>query len=90
MKSAIKKINGKKIKTDASTDPEKRITLLARQGLIKNACQNAIAASLKIGLSVTVLENGIIYRLHPDGKRTIIKKQSPNRKKYPSGKMVIR
>ena len=89
MKAAIKKLNGKKIKTTGSTDPEKRIIWLARQGSIKSAGQNAIAASFKSGLSVTVLENGIIYRLHPDGKKTIVKKQSPNRKKYPSGKMVI-
>lgn len=90
MKAATKKINGKNIKTAGSTDPEKRITRLARQGSIKSAGQNAIAASFKNGLSVTVLENGIIYRLHPDGKKTVVKKQSPNRKKYPSGKMVIR
>jgi hypothetical protein len=89
MKVAAKKINGKKIKAAADIDPERRIAGLAKRGFIRSAGQDAIAASFKRGLSVTVLENGVIYRLHPDGKRTIVKRHFPNRKKYPSGKMLI-
>ncbi len=93
MKPATQTKNGKQINGSSVLNgnaPEKRIGRLARQGAIASAGRKAIAASFRKGLSVTVLEAGIIYRLHPDGKRTILKKQTPVRKKYTTGKMIIR
>jgi hypothetical protein len=93
MKPAIKKTNHKKLNGSSllnGSDPEKSIRRLAKQGAIATAGKKAIAASFRKGLSVTVLEDGIIYRLYPDGKRTILKKQIPARKKYTTGKMIIR
>ncbi len=70
--------------------PEKIIDMLIWSGAIASAGKNAIAASFKKGLSVTVLENGIIYRLHPDGSRTAIKKVRGAAKVYSTGKMLIK
>ncbi len=89
MKEAIKKINGKK-KAVNTADPEKLMLRLARSGTIASAGKKAIAASFKKGLSVTALENGVIYRIHPDGKRTVLKRKPSILKKYVSGTMLIR
>ena len=93
MKSATKKKAVKRSNNSFTlngNDPELNIGRLAKQGAIATAARRAIAASFKKGLSVTVMENGVIYRLHPDGKRTVIKKQKAGRKKYTTGKVVIR
>jgi hypothetical protein len=92
MKTELKSKKIRKVKAATrikSYDPEKRIMALVRSGAIASAGRNAIAASFKKGLSVTVLENGVIYRLHPDGTRTAIKRLNNTTKTYTSGKMMI-
>ncbi len=81
---------GKSVNGIKRYDPEKRIGMLVKSGAIASAGKNAIAASFKKGLSVTVLENGVIYRLHPDGSKTIIKHQHLHTKHYTTGKMFIK
>lgn len=92
MKTGIKRIADKTVSLRRSKgyDPEKRIGALIKSGAIASAGRRAIAASFKKGLSVTVLENNVIYRLHPDGTKTVIKKLTPASKTYSSGKMLIK
>lgn len=76
---AVKKV-GKKSGLPNVIYPEATIVQLAKQGRLAIAGQKALQASLRKGLSVTVLDNDGIYRIHPDGSRTLIKKIAGARK----------
>lgn len=91
MKAAVKTLRMKKISNrKRNQDPEKRIEALIKSSAIASAGRNAIAASFKKGLSVTVLQDNIIYRLHPDGTKTAIKKLVPRAEIFATGKMFIK
>lgn len=54
--------------------PESAMRGLVKAGALKAIGAMAIKESHDLGLSVTVLDNGIIYSVHPDGTRTEIKR----------------
>lgn len=86
----LKKRNLTRKKNGARFDPEERIGALIKSGAIASAGRNAIAASFKKGLSVTILENNIIYRMHPDGTKTAIKKITPLTQTFTKGEIFIK
>jgi hypothetical protein len=90
MKAPIKKVAAKKRKPVNGYDLEERIGFLISSGAIAAIGKRAIAASFKMGLSVTVLKDDTIYRLHPDGTKTAIKKLPRQTKVYTTGKMTIK
>lgn len=77
-------------KTSPGFEPERKIKALIRSGAFASAGRNAIIASFDKGLPVTVMENNVIYRIHPDGKRIAIKKIAPLKHTYTSGKISIK
>lgn len=56
-------------------DVDRSISTRAKKGQLASSGENAIRRSLKRGLSVTVLEDGAIYKVHSDGTRTRVKNQ---------------
>lgn len=86
----LKARNLSRIKNGMGFDPEERIGALIKSGAIASAGRNAIAASFKKGLSVTIMENNIIYRMHPDGTKTAIKKITPLTQRFTKGKIFIK
>jgi hypothetical protein len=66
----IKAGNGKFV------DVDKGISAMAKKGQLNYSGENAVRRSLKNGLSVTIMEDDGIYKIHPDGSRIRVKKQS--------------
>lgn len=64
-----------KAKAGKFIDVDERIPAMAKRGELVSAGKNAFKRSLKKGLSVTVAEDGAIYRVHPNGTRTRIKEK---------------
>ncbi len=60
-------------KTGRFVDVDKRISKMAKSGKLVSAGENAFKRSIKNALSVTVAEDGAIYKVHPNGTRTRIK-----------------
>ena len=54
-------------------DADAVIIKMARKGAFERIGEAAIAAAHKAGRSATVLIDGGIYDLHPDGTRTLLK-----------------
>lgn len=48
---------------------EESIEYLSKSGLIAEAASNAIKKQLENGVPAVWMENGNIYRMHPDGRR---------------------
>lgn len=57
--------------------PEDKIVALAESGVLKKIAEKAIRHSRALGLSVTVVENDVLYRIMPDGKRITLKRLQP-------------
>jgi hypothetical protein len=70
-----KVIKTREVLTGKFIDVDKIISDRAKKGQLASSGENAIRRSLKRGLSVTVLEDGTIYRVHPDGTKTRVKNQ---------------
>lgn len=64
-----------KTKAGKFIDVDEGISAMAKRGELVSAGENAFKRSLKKGLSVTVAEDGAIYRVHPNGTRTRIKEK---------------
>jgi hypothetical protein len=69
--------------------PEAVIVRLAQKGKLAAAGQTAMRLSLQRGLPVTILEDGKIYRVYPNGIRKLIKSISQPKRKYLTGKARI-
>ena len=54
-------------------DADAAIIRMARDGAFEHIGEMAIAATHKLGHSATILIDGGIYRIHPDGSRTLLK-----------------
>ncbi len=65
----------RKAQTNKLIDVDHMIAKMAKRGDLAQAGKNAFKRSLKKGLSVTVAEDGAIYRIHPNGTRTRIKEK---------------
>jgi hypothetical protein len=63
----------KKSASAKEKDADAVIIRMARKGAFSRIGEEAIKASHKLGYSATVLLDGGIYRLHPDGTRTLLK-----------------
>ena len=63
----------KKSATKRAKDADAVIIRMARKGAFERIGEVAIAAAHKAGRSATVLIDGGIYDLHPDGTRTLLK-----------------
>jgi hypothetical protein len=75
--------------TSTKESPEAVIVRLAKTGKLAAAGKRAMQSSLQKGLSVTILENGKIYRVYSNGDRKLIKSISPPKHKYITGKARI-
>lgn len=64
----IRRRNANKVK-----DADAAIIGMAREGAFERIGEEAIAETHKLGHSATVLLDGGIYKLHPDGTRTLLK-----------------
>lgn len=53
--------------------PETALLKLVKQGALEAIGAMAVKESYDLGLPVTVLDNGVIYRVYPDGTRTVVK-----------------
>ncbi len=85
------KKNAKKGITPASIqEPEKVIVTLARKGFLARIGEKAIESSHRKGLSITILENGSIYRVSPDGSKKLIKRIHLHTHTYATGKLFIK
>lgn len=73
--SVKKTVTTRKAHTNKLIDVDNMITKMAQRGDLAHAGKNAFKRSLKKGLSVTVAEDGAIYRVHPNGTRTRIKEK---------------
>jgi len=70
---------------------EDAIVALAKGGLLANAAKEAIKDCFKKGISVTVVEEGFIIRIHPDGTKTSLHKKNRLAKKhYTQGFVTIK
>lgn len=86
-KKTVKKVGPKKSVVKSFRRDTKQTASLVRVGRLSAA--KAIRESKALGLSITFIENGILYREFPDGKRVIVKnsvrrvrsKNSPKLKK---------
>lgn len=68
-------------------DPESQIERLVRKGDFKEIARKAIRHSWSMGLPVTVVEEGVLYRVMPDGGRIYLKEVEPARMKYRKGQI---
>ena len=66
----------RKAQTGKFIDVDRSISTMAKKGKLTYPGENAIRRSFKKGLSVTVMEDDGIYKVHPDGTRIRVKKQS--------------
>ncbi len=72
-------------------DPDKVIVRLAKAGKLMDVGKRAIAKTHELGYAATIIEQGNIVSLLPDGTKVIIgiaAKRSG--KKYKSGKVTLR
>lgn len=53
------------------------------------AFANAYNLAIKAGLSVVVSENGAIYEVFPDGRRTLVKTVTPPSPAQPGRKLTL-
>jgi hypothetical protein len=65
--------------------PEDRIVSLAESGVLKKIAERAIHQSKALGLPVTIVEDGILYRIMPDGCKIKIKDLPPVKSIYKRG-----
>lgn len=65
--------------------PEDRIVKLADNGTLRKIAERAIRQSRSLGLSVTIVEHGVIYRITPQGERVKIKELQPVKALYKRG-----
>lgn len=73
--SVKKAVITRKAQAGKFIDVDKRISAMAKRGELAYSGKNAFNRSLKRGLSVTVAEDGGIYKVFPNGTRTLVKKQ---------------
>lgn len=78
-----------KSKTVTAEFPESVIIRLARHGKLSGAGTKAVQSSWQKGIAVTILENGKIYRVYPDGRRKFIKSIPSSKHTYTTGKARI-
>lgn len=67
--------------------PENRIVALADSGELRKIAEEAISNSKQRGLSVTIVEHGVMYRVSPRGERKKIKEVQPALAKYRKGQV---
>lgn len=80
------------MKTKVSTtgsNPESEIVKLAKKGSLAIVGEREVKESHRLGLSVTILEDGKIYRVSPAGKRRFVKAITRAKKTYTTGKVFI-
>jgi hypothetical protein len=78
------------MKSSGTNSPEGKISELIKRGKLMLTGAKAIEQSHKLGLSVTIVKEGKIIRLHADGSEEQIGIVSRRRKtKTYSGKMYI-
>lgn len=70
--------------------PESEIVKLARNGSLAEVGKRAIKESHRLGLAVTILENGKIYKVYPDGHRELIKTIARTKRTYTTDKIYIK
>jgi len=83
------KHNVRKLNPVTKESPETVIMRLVRSGKLAGAGQRAMRSSLQKGLAVTILEDGKIYRVYPNGSRKLIKSISSPKRKSMTGKVRI-
>jgi len=77
-----------KVSTTGGT-PESEIKKLAKNGSLAIVGKRAIKESHRLGLSVTILEDGKIYRVYPDGRRKVIKTIAQTKQTYTTTKIFL-
>lgn len=67
--------------------PEDRIMALVESGVLKKIAEKAIRHSKALGLPVTIVEDNVLYRIMPDGKRVTLKRLQPVRSSFKRGQV---
>lgn len=68
----MKKAN--KQPSSRGVSPETALPALVRQGALEAIGALAVKESYDLGLPVTVLDDGVVYRVYPDGTRKVVKR----------------
>ncbi|MEO6328717.1 MAG: hypothetical protein ABIO55_07290 [Ginsengibacter sp.] len=77
-KSAVpvkKPAKSRQADTGKFIDVDRSISIMAKRGGGAFSGENAVKRSFKRGLSVTVAEDGVIYKVHPNGTKTRVKRK---------------
>jgi len=71
-------------------DVEPIIAAWSKSGILKEAAAQAIAKAHRQGRDVTIIEEGVVYLLKPDGSRQEVRKLPRKRNtSYTSGNLTI-
>lgn len=84
MKNQVKKT------TDIAVDTDATIGMMAKSGELMEIGKRAIMHTHRLGLPATIIEDGNIIQLYPDGQKKIIGKAAMGSgRKYTSGKRKL-